>query len=190
VAFQLVVVGTSLGGLAALQTLLAGLPAEFPVPLVVVQHRAADSGDTLKTVLQRYSRLKVREPQDKEPILPGCVYLAPADYHLLVEEGGFALSTEAPVSHARPSVDVLFESAADTFGERLVGVVLTGANRDGAVGAARIKERGGFVVVEDPESAESGSMPRHAIAGTMVDMVLPLSEIAPFLDGLCSYACE
>src|SRR5579871_4147383 len=123
-AFEIVVVGTSLGGLAALETLLAGLPGDFPLPLAIVQHRGTDAHSVLANLLRRHCVLPVKEPHDKEEIAAGRVYLAPADYHLLVEEGVFALSTEGPVQFARPSVDVLFISAADSYARGVIGVVL------------------------------------------------------------------
>lgn len=183
--FEIVVVGTSIGGLKALQTLLSGLPDGFPLPVVIVQHRGKDSEFSLCDFLGRSSRLPISEPEDKESILPGRAYLATGDYHLLVENGGFALSTDSPVSFARPSIDVLFESAADEYGERTVGVVLTGANRDGALGLAAIKLRGGLALVEDPATAACREMPDAAIAGTVVDKILPLQEIGTFLGDLC-----
>src|SRR5205814_1741443 len=128
--------------------------------------------------------LRVFEARDKQVIEHGRVYLAPPEYHLLIDEGAIALSTEAPVCHARPSIDVLFESAADAFRERAIGVVLTGASRDGARGAARVQQRGGFIVVQDPTTAESSVLPNAAIAATQADCILPLPEIAPFLVSL------
>jgi two-component system chemotaxis response regulator CheB len=179
--FAIVGIGTSLGGFNALRVLFAGLPRTFPLPIAVVQHRRADSDDTLRRLLQQESALPVNDVKDKEVILPGRIYLAPANYHLLIDQGTFALSTEAPVHYARPSIDLLFESAADTYGKRAIGVVLTGASRDGAQGAAAIKARGGLVVVQQPETAESRVMPEAAIAATEVDEVLPLFGIATFL---------
>lgn len=184
--FEIIVVGTSYGGLAALQTMLPALAPDFRMPVVVVQHRGKDS-DNLCEFLQRHSALPLSEPNDKEAIAPGRVYLAPRDYHLLIERDGFALSTEAPVGYARPSVNVLFESAADVYQEHVVGVVLTGANTDGARGLAKIKSYGGLCVVEDPASAESRGMPSAAIAATPVDAILPLSRIAPFLNQLSQH---
>lgn len=186
--FGIIVVGTSIGGLRALQTLLSGLPDEFPVPIVIVQHRGKDSETGLCDFLARSSRLPISEPDDKEAILPGHAYLAPRDYHLLVEKGTFALSTDAPVSFARPSIDVLFESVADEYKEDAIGIVLTGANRDGAKGLAAIKLQGGLTVVEDPASAVCREMPDAAIASTSVDRILALAEIGPFLGGLCNSA--
>lgn len=189
-AFELVVVGTSLGGLHALEVLLAGLPKGFPVSVAVVQHRHKDSENTLSFFLQQHSLLPLKEPEDKEAIVPGQVYLAPADYHLLVEPGSFALSTEAPVEYARPSIDVLFESAADAYAEKVIGVILTGANQDGAQGLAKIKAHGGLAVVQEPATAFSPTMPQAAIALVRVDWILPLSEIAPFVVNLCQPAAS
>jgi two-component system chemotaxis response regulator CheB len=185
-AFEIVVVGTSYGGLSALQTLLPALAPDFPLPVVVVQHRGKDS-DNLCEFLQRHSALPLTEPNDKAAIAPGRVYLAPRDYHLLIERDGFALSTEAPVGYARPSINVLFESAADVYQEHVVGVILTGANADGARGLAKIKAYGGYAVVEDPAGAESRGMPTAAIAASTVDAVLPVKEIAPYLNQLCGH---
>lgn len=173
-----------MGGSNALPILLKGLPKEFPVPLIIAQHRGKEADLVLLRILQDGCALPVCEPEDKEPIVAGRVYIAPADYHLLVEPGNLALSTECPVHYARPSVDVLFESAADAYGNAVIGVVLTGANLDGAQGAARIKARGGLVVVQDPSSAERPEMPGAAIKAAPVDRILPLSQIAAFLVGL------
>jgi two-component system chemotaxis response regulator CheB len=188
VVFEIVVVGTSIGGLKALQTLLSGLPDGFRAPVVIVQHRNKDSENGLCDFLGRSSRLPIAEPEDKETIVPGRAYLAPRDYHLLVENGSFALSTDPPVGFARPSIDVLFESTADQYKERAIGVVLTGANRDGARGLAAIKLLGGLTVVQDPAHAACREMPDAAIAGSEVDRILALEEIGPFLGGLCNLA--
>jgi two-component system, chemotaxis family, protein-glutamate methylesterase/glutaminase len=179
--FEIVVVGTSTGGLKAVQTLLSGLPPTFPLPIVIVQHRGKVSDDGLCEFLGELSNLPVTEPEDKEPLLTGHVYLAPRDYHLLIQNGGFALSIDAPEAFARPSIDVLFESAADEFQERTIAVILTGANRDGARGLEAIKSRGGLTVVENPESAACGEMPAAAIQRTQPDWIVPLHELAPLL---------
>jgi two-component system chemotaxis response regulator CheB len=189
-SFELIVVGTSMGGLNALSILLAGLPKSFLVPVAVVQHRHKDSDNTLSSFLQRHSTLPLKAVEDKEIIMPGWIYLAPADYHLLVEQGSFALSTEAPVSYARPSIDVLFESAADVYAERVIGVILTGANHDGAQGLAKIQQRGGLAIIQDPATAESRTMPEAAIATVKPDWILPLSGIAPCLVKLCQFALQ
>lgn len=180
--FELIVMGASLGGLKAMEVILAGLPAALPLPIVAVLHRDARSDVDLGAYLQGFCSLAVGEAEDKDNIQVGRVYLAPADYHLLVERSGaLALSTDAPVANARPSVDVLFESAADAYGDRLIGVVLTGASRDGARGSGRIKALGGTVLVQDPATAESGLMPGAAVAAAAPDRVLPLAQIAPAL---------
>lgn len=184
-SFEIVVIGASYGGLSALQTLLPELAPEFPLPVVVVQHRRKEADDGLCEYLRRRSRLPLAEPNDKEVVEPGRVYLAPRDYHLMIEKSIFALSTESPVGYARPSIDVLFETAADVYRERIIGVILTGANRDGARGLAKIKALGGLALVQDPQSAESSAMPEAAIAAAPVDKILPLAEIAPYLNELC-----
>jgi two-component system, chemotaxis family, protein-glutamate methylesterase/glutaminase len=182
---RIVVIGTSLGGLTALEALLPALPASFPAPIVIVQHRSKDSDGGMTTVLQRHSSLPICEVEDKMPIRAGHVYLAPPDYHLLIGPTEFVLSIDAPVNAARPSVDVLFESAADSFGSRTIAVILTGLNTDGARGSRRVKDRGGTVIVQDPSTAEASSMPRGAVAGGPVDHVLSLDQVAPLLVRLC-----
>ncbi|MBA2732157.1 MAG: chemotaxis protein CheB, partial [Acidobacteria bacterium] len=137
-AFEIIVIGASYGGLSALQIILSNLSPELCLPVVIVQHRRKDEDDGLCEYLHKRSSLPLTEPNDKEIVEPGRVYLAPRDYHLLIEESMFALSTESPVGYARPSIDVLFESAADVYHERIIGVILTGANRDGAMGLAKI----------------------------------------------------
>jgi len=194
VAYELIAIGTSLGGLSALKTLLGYLPKEFPAALAVVQHRHRESDEVLSSFLQQFTRLPVHEVEDKEQIQPGNIYFAPADYHLLVEAGYFSLSIDEPVSYARPSIDVLFESTADIYAERAIGVLLTGANQDGVEGLSILKARGGMTIVQDPETAESPTLPNAAIAKVAVDLVLPLSQIAPHLVQLCisagGYSCK
>ncbi|MFH1025161.1 MAG: chemotaxis protein CheB [Nitrospirota bacterium] len=180
--YEIVTIGASLGGLEALKTICSGISEGFPLPVVIVQHRSAyRDGKLLCQILQEHSRLPVGEVEDKEAILGGRIYIAPSDYHLLIEKGSFALSIEAPVEYARPAIDVMFESAADVYGDKTIGVVLTGANEDGASGVKRIKEKGGMVIVQDPATAESPVMPKAAIAAAKVDYILPLSEIAGLL---------
>jgi two-component system chemotaxis response regulator CheB len=180
---ELVAVGTSLGGLNALTRLLAALPERFRAPLVVVQHRTmSPNGSGLEKVLQQHTRLTVVEAEDKMAIEPGRIYLAPADYHLMIEEPGrVALSTDAPVRSARPSIDVLFQTAADAYRDAVLGVILTGASADGAEGLAAIKGQGGRAIVEDPTTAECRAMPAAALAATAVDYVLPLDRIGDHL---------
>lgn len=179
---QLIVLGTSLGGVRALEVVLAHLGADYSVPLAIVLHRHDHSGEVLLRQLQRCTALKVSEPNDKDPIEAG-IHLAPAGYHLIVERGWFSLSLDAPVRHARPSIDVLFETAADAYGPALLGVVLTGASDDGAGGSAQVRARGGTVVIEDPRTAEARQMPAAALAAGPAK-VLALADIGPFLAAL------
>ena len=182
--YDLIVVGASWGGLDAIGRLLESVPFDLGPAIALVQHRAANAVGLSGLLGSRSSRV-VHDVEDKDPIEPGHVYLAPPDYHLQVEPGRFSLSTDERVQYARPSIDVLFESAADAYAERVIGVILTGANEDGAAGLARIKERGGVAIVQDPTSAERGTMPAAALAATGADAVLPLEDIAPFITGLC-----
>ncbi len=188
--YKLIVIGTSLGGLEALQIMLSALPISFPVPVAIVQHRHKSSDDTLRLLLQQYSTLLVKEAEDKEEILPGNVYLAPADYHLLVETAlypYFALSVDEPVTYARPSINVLFETAADAYGKKVIGMLLTGANHDGVQGLARIKARGGITVVQEPSTAFCPTMPKAAIVAGVADKILPLGDMATFLVKMCNF---
>ena len=183
--YELIVIGASWGGLNAVGEILSALPEELGCAVVVAQHRRGETPEGgLAALLALRTRLPVADVEDKSPIESGRVYLAPPDYHLLIEEGYFALSLDGRVNYARPSIDVLFQSAADAYRERVVGVILTGSNQDGAVGLARIKSLGGVAVVQDPRSAERHEMPSAALAATHADAVLPLAEIGPFLYGL------
>jgi two-component system chemotaxis response regulator CheB len=184
--FDIIVVGCSLGGMHALEVILNAMPRNFCVPIAVVQHRHRASNETLPSHFRRFSRLPVVDVEDKQWIRPGTVYLAPANYHLLVERGEFSLSVDEKVRYSRPSVDVLFQSAADAYGSGVIAVVLTGANDDGAEGARRVKARGGVVVVQDPKTAEAPEMPRAAITAAPVDQILPLDQIASYLVDRCA----
>ena len=154
------------------------MPASYPLPIAIVQHRSRDSDERLSTLLNGASPIPVFEAEDKEPLRGPGVYLGPPDYHLLVELDSMALSTEEPVAYSRPSIDVLFESAAYSHGSGVIGVLLTGANQDGTRGLKRIKERGGYVIVQNPDSAESAFMPKHAVKNLLPDRVLNLEQIA------------
>lgn len=178
---DIIVVGASLGGLKAVQAILAKIPPGFQVPVAIVQHRQADAQDLLVGLLQRHTSIMVREAEDKEEIRPGSIYLAPTDYHLLVEPGFFALSTESPVCHARPSIDVLFESAADSYRNNVLGVVLTGAGNDGARGAVRVRRAGGTVVVQQPDTAECRDMPAAALCEVPDACTCDVEQIAAFV---------
>jgi two-component system chemotaxis response regulator CheB len=184
-AVAVVVVGASLGGLDAVRLLLRNLPAEFSAPIVLVQHRMPESDGLLVQLLAEQSLLPVSEAEDKDPIEGGHFYIAPSDYHLSVEQGFFALSMDDPVCYARPSIDVLFESAADSFGAGTIAVVLTGSNRDGADGAQAVKRAGGRVLVQDPRTALSPVAPTAVIESTAVDAVLSVERIARRLTELC-----
>ena len=167
---DLVVVGCSWGGLAAAARLLEALPPEFTVPTVIVQHRT-EAPSALAELLSRHTARPVVEPDDKDQVQPAHVYLAPPGYHLLIDRCRFSLDTEAPVRYSRPSVDVLFESAAEAYGHRLAAVVLTGANDDGAAGLARIAAVGGLALVQDPNEAERPTMPAAALAAVPTAVV-------------------
>jgi two-component system chemotaxis response regulator CheB len=179
--YGIVVIGASLGGLRALKAILSALPGNLRLPLAIVQHRSADAGDELQFALQDGCALRVREASDKDAIEPGTVTLAPPNYHLLVEADHFALSTEAPVYYARPSIDVLFESAAEAMGSRVIGVVLTGTLSDGARGLAAIQRHGGLALIESAATAFAAGMPDAAARATVNATVLKLEEIGPYL---------
>jgi two-component system chemotaxis response regulator CheB len=184
---RLVAIGASWGGLDALREILRALPGDFPAPVVVAQHRSPESHRTAFTdLIGAATRLKACEPGDKDRLEPGRVYLAPPDYHLLVEGDALGLSTDEPVSYSRPSIDVLLETAADSFRERCVGVILTGANADGAHGLARVAQLGGTAIVQDPASAERREMPDAALEAVPGAHVVPLAGIAPLLVELCA----
>ncbi|MDQ3081605.1 MAG: chemotaxis protein CheB [Gemmatimonadota bacterium] len=171
------VVGASWGGLAAISQLLAALPAGFAIPLAVVQHRSRHADNLLAALLQDITALRVVDVEDKEPLEPGSVYIAPANYHMLVENGHLSLSTDPQVRFSRPSIDVTFISAADTYQSKTLGIVLTGANDDGARGLEHIVKLGGRAIVQDPATAESPTMPSAARNAVPEAEVLDLSEI-------------
>jgi two-component system chemotaxis response regulator CheB len=180
-SYSIVTVGTSWGGLTALTRLLGGLPADFSIPIVVVQHRSKDSDRLLSQLLQDATDLKVCEIEDKDEISEGTVHVAPANYHVLVESGYFSLSIEEPVRFSRPSIDVTFTSAGDAYGARAIGVILTGANEDGARGLAHIVKRGGRALIQDPKTAEIPIMPEAAIKAVPKAEIIPLGNLAPRL---------
>ena len=180
---RLVVVGASWGGLHAISTIVSALPPTFAAPVLVVQHRGRDAAGLLADLLQDVTPLRVIDAEDKEPLLGGHVYVAPPDYHVLVDDEHLALSTDAAVKYSRPSIDVALAAAADAFADRAIGVVLTGANDDGARGLRRIVDRGGWAVVQAPETAEVRTMPDAALravreAGARRYVVAPLDRIA------------
>jgi len=175
--YSVVAIGTSWGGLAALTRLLGELPPDFGIPVVVVQHRSNDSERLLVELLQDATDLRVCEIEDKDSLTPGTVHLAPANYHVLIEDGYASLTIEEPVRFSRPSIDVLLTSAADTYGSAAIGVVLTGANEDGAQGLAHIVKRGGRALVQNPKTAEIPIMPEAAIRAVPTAEVLALDAL-------------
>ncbi len=186
-AYGVVVIGSSLGGLEAVSTVLAALPEGFPLPIIIAQHRATvpPADGNLQALWQYHTSLVVCDAEDKSPIAPGHVYVAPADYHLLIETRDLlALSTEGPVLWARPSVDVLFETAAEAYGDSVIGLILTGASADGSQGLRAIRARGGCALVQEPSSAECDVMPRAALAATSVNHVLGLRDLGRVLGAL------
>ena len=182
VPFKAVVIGVSTGGVTALKLVLGALPADFPLPVLVVTHITPDADDGLAVLLNAFCTIRVKEADEQEILTPGTVYLAPANYHLLVErEGTVALSIDPPVNFARPSVDVLFESAAEVYGESLIGVILTGAGCDGGKGLLKIKNSAGVTIVQDPADAEMDSMPVAALQLLTADYVVPLNKLSSLL---------
>jgi len=183
--YQAVVVGASMGGMQALKILLGQLPEHFQLPVIVVQHQVADADGFLVNYLNRQCKIRVKEACFNEIILASNVYISPPAYHLLIEEERtFSLSVDLPVNYSIPSIDVLFESAADVYGEHLVGVILTGANSDGSQGLDKIKKAGGLTLVQDPTTAEAPEMPNSAIQATKIDHILGIEKIGVFLRGL------
>jgi two-component system chemotaxis response regulator CheB len=180
-----VVIGASAGGIEALAVLLPALSATFLPPVFIVLHLPRDRPSLLVEIFAKRCALPIREADDKEPVAPGTVYFAPPDYHMLVEKSGqLALSADEPVHFSRPAIDVLFESAADVYGERLLGIILTGASEDGAAGLHAIHEAGGVTVVQQPDSARAPLMVVSALQRGPADFVLSLPDIAQLLGSL------
>jgi two-component system chemotaxis response regulator CheB len=182
---EAIVIGASAGAVDTLSVLLPGLPADYPLPLLVVVHLPADKPTILPELLRAKCRIAVREAEDKEPVVPATVYFAPPDYHLLVEaDRTLALSSDEPVLYSRPSIDVLFESAADAYGPHVLGVVLSGANSDGALGLKAIMDAGGRGAVQDPQSASAAAMPQAALARCPDALCLNIQELVVYLSGI------
>ncbi len=183
--YEAVVVGVSAGGFRALRVLLSSLHTALPAPIIIVQHRMASPDNYLVTYLDSRCPHAVKEAEEKECIQEGMIYIAPADYHLLVEKDKtFSLSVDELVCFARPSVDVLFETAAAAYKDKLVAIILTGANSDGSAGIQKVKANGGLTITQDPDTAESPVMPLAAIATKSVDFILELEDIPLFLRDL------
>jgi two-component system chemotaxis response regulator CheB len=184
-----VAIGASAGGVEALSMLLPAVPAALRAAILIVLHLPRERASVLAEIFSAKCARPVREAVDKEPVEPGTVYFAPPDYHLLVDRAGpagahLALSADDLVNFSRPSIDVLFESAADVYGQRLIGIILTGANHDGAAGLAAVHEAAGITVVQHPDTAQSSLMPMAAIKRSPVDYVLTLEQIAELLRSL------
>lgn len=183
--YEAVVIGGSAGGLNALLTILGPLPADFKLPILVVLHRLPAPDNSLAFMLNESCRLQVKEADQLEIIKPGWVYIAPANYHLLVErDKTLSLSVDAKVCYSRPAIDVLFETAADAYLSGLIGIILTGANNDGTAGLKKIKQQGGLTIAQDPATAEAKIMPNSAIQENVIDQIYSLAEISSFLTRL------
>jgi two-component system chemotaxis response regulator CheB len=183
------VLGVSTGGFDALKRLLGALPGNFPVPILIVQHLSPETESAMAALLDDVSALRVKEADEGEIPVAGTVYLAPPNYHLQVEpDGRLSLSTDPPVQYARPSADVLFETAAAAHGPALAGIVLTGAGSDGSVGLRCVRERGGTVIVQDPSDAVCDTMPRSALQAVTPDHVVSLKDLPELLIRLTSAA--
>jgi two-component system chemotaxis response regulator CheB len=182
--YKAVVIGVSAGGgFRALSAFLSGLDRTLPLPVFIVQHMSPSADTYLVEHLQSICQVEVKLAEDKETPRPAVIYLAPPDYHLLVEgDYSLALSLENRVNYSRPSIDVLFESAAEVYFDGLIGVIMTGANADGTNGLLRIKECGGLTVVQAPETAEVDTMPESAIKSVEVDYIVPLDKLGEFLN--------
>lgn len=186
--YQAVVIGASAGALDALSEILPALPETYPLPIMIVVHLPVDKTSLMAGLLQKKCHIKVCEAEDKQPLEPGTVYFAPPDYHLLVEKNfTLSLSADDPVLFSRPSINVLFETAADAFGGALIGMILTGANNDGAQGLKAVCDKGGMALVQTPESAYASAMPQAALTSCPKAKALDLRQIAMFLqEGILS----
>ncbi len=176
--FEVIVIGSSAGGLNALKYIITNLSDNFNIPIIIVQHIAPNFDSRFPDLLNNKTGQIVKEVEEKEKIKKGFIYFAPPNYHILIEKDkSFSLSCEEKRNYSRPSIDILFESAAEIYFEKLIGIILTGANRDGAEGLKKIKEFGGFTIVQNPKEALSSTMPLAAIDSVEVEEVLSLSEI-------------
>ncbi len=180
--YEAIVIGVSSGGMTALKFIFSALPANFSIPIIIVQHISVHSDNEWINLLNDKSNLAIKEADEKEKITTGNVYIAPSNYHLMIErDKTFSLSIDERVNFARPSIDVLFESAAEAYKNKLIGIVLTGSNSDGTKGIMRIKANGGLAIIQDPKTAESSTMPASAIAAIQPDYILSLEKIVELL---------
>lgn len=181
-AYEAIVIGVSSGGMNALKFVFSALPASFAIPIIVVQHVGSRSDNHWIDILNDISKLTIKEADEKEKITAGNAYIAPANYHLLIEKDKtFSLTIDERINFARPSIDVLFESAAEVYKTRLIGIVLTGSNSDGTAGIKKIKEYGGLTIIQNPETAEAPQMPASALSAIKPDHVLSLQDITDLL---------
>ena len=184
--YDLIVIGASSGGLNALQTIFDKLTRSFPIPIAVVIHRQQSESSELVSLLQKHTKQIVVEPEDKMKIEKGYIYVAPTRYHLLVNDDCFSLSVDEPVRYARPSIDVLFDAAAFSKKEKLIGILLTGSGNDGIRGLQQVQLHGGHTIVQDPKTAECDVLPKGAIERMTPDQVLSIEDMAPALNLLCA----
>jgi two-component system, chemotaxis family, protein-glutamate methylesterase/glutaminase len=182
---RIIVIGASAGGLNVIATLLKSLPEDYKIPIIIVQHLSPQSNDFWIKSINELCKFEVKEAEEKELIQKGFVYIAPPNYHLLVEhDKTLSLSVEEKVNFSRPSIDVLFESASDVFKENLIGIIFTGSSKDGASGMKKIKENGGTTIVQDPSTSENKFMPEAAINASKIDHILSLEKIIELLKKL------
>ncbi len=180
--YEAIVIGVSSGGMNALSSLFSALPGNFSIPIIILQHIGARSNNQWIKLLNKKTAVIIKEAEEKEKIENGNAYVSPPNYHLLIErDKTFSFTIDERVNYARPSIDVLFESAAEAYKTKLIGIILTGSNNDGARGMKRIKECGGLIIAQDPETAESSYMPASGIAAVKMDYILPLQGISELL---------
>ena len=182
VKYKAIVIGTSAGGLTALTKILSKLPADYTIPVIVVQHRSRESNLLFEEVLQKSCSLKVQQAEEKEKIEAGKIYVAAPNYHLLIEQDEtFSLSAGELIKFSRPSIDILFETAALAYKKKLISILLTGSNSDGAAGSLAVKKAGGLTIAQNPDEAQYSPMPQSAVDAGAINMVLDLADIAAFL---------
>jgi len=180
--YNAIVIGSSAGGLYVLISLLKELSVDYPLPIILIQHRSNENTEMFEEVLQHSCKMKIKQADEKENVIPGIIYVAPPGYHLLIEQDrSFSLSSDGPVKFSMPSIDVTFESAAEVYKRALVGIILTGASDDGATGIKTIKQNKGLTIAQDPNEAQFPFMPRAAIETGGVDMIWPIKNIQQFL---------
>jgi two-component system chemotaxis response regulator CheB len=191
VSFKAIVIGASAGGMEAIKSILSRLPADFSLPIIIVQHMKAGKSSNTEDYFKRYCKINIKEAESNMKIKKGVAYFAPPNYHLLVEKNKtLTLSVEEKMNYSRPSIDVLFETAADVYKKELIGVILTGASSDGSNGLLEIKNKGGLCIVQDPKTALMNIMPSEALKKVEADYVLSLEDIADALIGFKDLKCK